>query len=172
MARTRRVWLMASLVVGALVFTGCSGGSDGSSSEPGAATDTATEPATLAPSSSGGDAGVFGAAECADAMAAWSSAAAAAGEALSGSGDLGSSLGELQAFAEAAPEEIRDDLTLVYQAYGEFAAALQESGYDPTSGALPTEEQIAALDSASQALSDADVQGASDRVGTWFQENC
>lgn len=165
MARTWHGPLIASLMVGALVLTGCSGG-DGSSSEPGAAA-TVTDAPT-----GGGDVGVFDTAECSNAVAAWSSAAAAAGAAMSGGGDLESSLGQLQAFAEAAPEEIRDDLALVYQAYGEFLAAIEESGYDPASGALPTEEQVAALESASEALADADVQGASDRVSAWFQENC
>jgi hypothetical protein len=167
MARTWLARTMVSMAVGALVLTGCSGGDDTSSSEPVVTTDTATDVPT-----GDGDVGIFDATECADAVAAWSSAAASAGAALSGGDDLGSSLDQLQAFAESAPEEIREDLTIVYQAYGEFAAALEASGYDPASGAAPTADQIAALEAASEALADADVQGASDRVGAWFQENC
>jgi hypothetical protein len=120
-----------------------------------------------------GGAGIFDSAECAQAVAAWSQAAQAAGAAMSGtSEDISASVDALQAFAASAPEEIRDDFTTVYEAYAAFIGALEDSGYDPASGAIPTAEQIAAIEAASQSLDDAEVAGASERVTAWFDDNC
>jgi hypothetical protein len=164
MTRTWLIRIVAPLVVGAMLLGAC-GGDDGTTSAADGTTDTATD---------GGDdgAGIFDAAECAEAVTAWSSAAAAGVAMGQGAGDMGSSVEQLQAFAASAPEEIRADLTTVYEAYAAFVAALEGSGYDPTSGAIPTEEQIAAIEEASQSLDDAGVQEASDRVSAWFDANC
>jgi hypothetical protein len=143
--------------------------------------DDASAPAdTVTDAAGGGDggaddggAGIFDSAECAQAVAAWSQAAQAAGAAMSGtSEDISASVDALQAFAASAPEEIRDDFTTVYEAYAAFIGALEDSGYDPASGAIPTAEQIAAIEAASQSLNDAEVAGASERVTAWFDDNC
>ena len=113
------------------------------------------------------------AAQCAQVVGAMSAAAAAVPSAMSGqAGDLDTSLAQLQAFAEAAPEEIRADLTLVYQRYSDFLAAMQDAGYDPSSSQPPTAEQIAAMQQASQVFQDADFKAASQRVDDWFKSNC
>ena len=155
---------VAVLIVGAFVLGSCGGGDD---------------PETVSPAGGdgGGDTGVVGgafdAAECAQVVAAMSAAAAAVPAAMSGgAGDLSQSLDQLQAFAEAAPEEIRADLVLVYEGYGAFVAAMQDAGYDPSSGEAPSAEMIAAMEAASQQLSDPDFTAASDRVSAWFATNC
>ena len=155
---------VAVLIVGAFLFAACGGGDDAETVSPAAG-------------DGGGDTGevggVFDAAECANAVAAMSAAAAAVPQAMSGSaGDLDQSLAQLQAFAEAAPEEIRADLLLVYEGYGEFMAAMQDAGYDPSSGEAPPPEAIAAMQEASLKLSDADFTAASERVNAWFATNC
>ena len=160
MKRSRFVVL---LVVGAVALVACGGGDS-----------------TDVPSSAVGDGGAGGgvggaldAAECAQVVAAMSAAAAAVPQAMSGeAGDLNTSLDQLKAFAEAAPEEIRDDLLLVYQGYGDFMAAMQDAGYDPSSGEPPSAEVIAAMQAASVKLQSADFVAASDRVSAWFQSNC
>lgn len=158
---------VAVLIVGAFVLAACGGGDDTSAASPAAGTGSDTGGDT------GGVAGAFDTAECAQAVAAWSAAAAAVPQAMSGSaGDLDQSLAQLQAFAEAAPEEIRADLMLVYQAYGEFMSAMQDSGYDPSSGEAPSAEAIAAMEAASQKMNDPEVSAASDRVSAWFATNC
>lgn len=102
-----------------------------------------------------------------------SGARAAAAQAMSGqAGDLNASLAQLQAFAAAAPEEIRADLMLVYQRYSDFMTAMQDAGYDPSSGQPPTAEQIAAMQQASQVFQDADFKAASKRADDWFKANC
>jgi hypothetical protein len=165
----KRTGFPAMVVVGAIMLAACGGG-DGSStgSAAGGAGDTggASEVAS-------GPAGAFDVAECAQAVSAWAAAAAAVPAAASGSAaDLQTSLDQLQAFAAAAPEAIRDDLMLVYQAYGEFVKAMQDTGFDPTSGEVPSAETIAAMEAASQKLDDPELTAASDRVSAWFAANC
>jgi hypothetical protein len=102
-----------------------------------------------------------------------SAAAKAVPQAMSGApNDLSASLEQLKAFAAAAPEEIRADLMLVYQTYGEFVAAMQASGYDPTSGQTPSPQMIAAMQSAVQKFQDPNVKAASKRVSAWFKTTC
>jgi hypothetical protein len=154
--------LVALVIVGAFVLGACGGGDDGD---------------TVSPPGGGGDGGGVGgaldAAECAQVVAAMSAAAAAVPQAMSGeAGDLSTSLDQLQAFADAAPEEIRDDLLLVYQGYAVFQTAMQEAGYDPSSGLPPSADVIAAMQAASVELQSADFVAASGRVTAWFQTNC
>ena len=95
----------------------------------------------------------FDAAQCAEVITAMAVAAAAVPQAMSGEiGDLGTSVEQMEAFAEAAPEEIRDDLVTVAQGYAAYTEAMAESGYDPASGVAPPPEVIAALTAAGQAL--------------------
>jgi hypothetical protein len=154
---------VAVLIVGAFVLAACGGGDDADTVSP-AAGDGGGD---------SGEVGVFDAAECANAVAAMTAASAAVPQAMSGSaGDLDQTLAQLQAFAEAAPEEIRADLMLVYEGYGEFMAAMKDSGYDPSSGMPPPPEAIAAMEAASQKLSDPEFTAASERVSAWFAANC
>jgi hypothetical protein len=155
---------VAVLIVGAFVLAACGGGDD---------------PETVSPAAGdgGGDTGevggAFDAAECAQVVSAMAAAAAAAPAAMSGgAGDLSQSLDQLQAFAEGAPEEIRADLVLVYEGYGVFATAMEDAGYDPSSGEVPPPEVIAAIGAASEQLSDPEFTAASERVNAWFATNC
>lgn len=154
---------LAVLIVGAFVLAACGGGDDADTVSPAAGDGGDT----------GGVGSAFDAAECAQVVAAMSAAAAAVPQAMSGeAGDLSTSLAQLQAFAEAAPEEIRADLTLVHQGYGEFVAAMQDAGYDPSSGEAPPPEAIAAMQAASLKLSDPAFTAASEHVSAWFATNC
>ena len=156
--------LLALVIVGAFVLAACGGGDD---------TDTASPAAGNDGGAGGGIGGALDAAECAQVVAAMSAAAAAVPQAMTGeAGDLSTSLDQLQAFAEAAPEEIRDDLVLVYEGYSDMMAAMQDAGYDPSSGQPPSAEVIAAMQAASVELQSPDFVAASDRVSAWFETNC
>ncbi len=163
---------MSVMVVGAFVLAACGGGgSDAPSPAAGGGGSTGSTNGSTGGSAGGG--GVLDAAKCAQVVGAMSAAAAAVPSAMSGqAGDLNTSLAQLQAFAAAAPEEIRGDLTLVYQGYTAFLAAMQDAGYDPSSTQPPTAEQIAAMQQASQVFEDADFKAASQRVDDWFTANC
>jgi hypothetical protein len=159
MKRSRFVVL---LVVGAFVLGACGGGDDDGGGTTGAAG-----------GDGGGVAGPLDAAECAQVVSAMAAAAAAVPQVMSGEvGDLGTSVDQLEAMAAKAPEEIRADLLTVAQGYAAYSQALQDSGWDPSSGEAPPPEAIAALTAAGQALDDADFQAASDRVSAWFADNC
>jgi len=156
----RRSRFVVLLVVGAFALAACGGGDD----DGGGGT-------------TGGGGGVVAgpldAAECAQVVSAMAAAAAAVPQVMSGeAGDLSTSVDQLEAMAEKAPEEIRDDLLLVAQGYATYSQALQDSGYDPASGQAPPPDVIAALTEAGQTLNDADFQAASERVSAWFAENC
>ncbi len=150
------------VIAGAFVLAACGGGDN---------TDAASPPASAAAGSVPG--GSIDAAQCAQVVTAMSAAAAAVPAAMSGgAGDLSTSLDQLKAFADAAPEEIRADLQTVYQAYGEFMSAMRDAGYDPSSGQAPPPEVIAAMTQASQKFQDPEFKAASDRVQAWFTSNC
>jgi hypothetical protein len=166
---------MSVMVVGAFVLAACGGGgSDAPSPAAGGGGSTGSTGSTGGSTGgSAGGGGVLDAAKCAQVVGAMSAAAAAVPSAMSGQGgDLNTSLAQLQAFAAAAPEEIRGDLTLVYQGYTAFLAAMQDAGYDPSSTQPPTAEQIAAIQQAAHAFEDPDFKAASQRVDDWFKTNC
>ena len=155
----RRSRFVVLLVVGAFVLAACGGGNDsGGGGTTGAG---------------GGVAGPLDAAECAQVVTAMAAAAAAVPQVMSGeTGDLSTSVDQLEAMASKAPDEIRDDLLTVAQGYAAYSQALQDSGWDPSSGEAPPPDVMAALTAAGQALDDADFQAASDRVSAWFADNC
>lgn len=168
------------LIVGAFVLAACGGGgSDAASPAAGGGGSTGSTGGSTGGTTGGttggsaGGGGAIDATKCAQVVAAMSGAAGAAAQAMSGqAGDLNAEIAQLQAFAAAAPEEIRADLMLVYQGYSDFMSAMQDSGYDPSSTQPPTAEQIAAMEQASQLFQDADFIAASKRTDEWFKANC
>lgn len=105
---------------------------------------------------------------CQAAVAAMASVAAGAGAALTGGSDLEDSLATFKEFADKAPEEIKDEMNTLADAYGEFVAVLADSDYDPASGEDPPSEVMAALES----IATEDVSAAGDKVSAYFEDNC
>ena len=163
--------LVVVLVLGSVVLAACGGGND--EAAPGA--DTGADGGTAAETGggAGGETGVgtIDAARCAEIAQAMAAAAAAAVPQAT-DGDLGSSVEQLEAFAAAAPEEIRDDMQMVAEGYALIAEALEEAGYDPTSGQPPTAEQAAALTAVAEQLDSEEFQAAADRVSAYFEAGC
>jgi hypothetical protein len=178
MARIRFVAL-AVVVAMALAACGGSGDSQSAADTGGPATPSEAGGATGDTGAVTGDTGgatgpaanVFDSSECADAISAWAEASGAAGGSWSPD-DLDKTLAQLQAFADAAPDEISGDLTTVYDAFGTYLQALKDSGYDPSSGQAPTPDQLAAMQAGLKAMSGKDVKAASKRVSQWFKTNC
>ena len=153
----RRIFVL--VLVGSMALAACGGGDDGGSD-------------------GGGDGGngavdAFASGECLEAAQAMAAAASAVPASLGGdAASLEDSISQLEAFASAAPEEIREDLQAVYEGYASVARALEESGFDPTSGEAPPPEALAALQAAASELDAQDFRDAVDRVNAWFESEC
>lgn len=77
---------------------------------------------------------------------------------------------QLEAMAEAAPDEIKDDFAVIAAQLGDFYTALAESGYEP--GATPDAEQLAALSALAESFDNEAFEEASDNINAWFEANC
>lgn len=148
------------LVLGSLLLAACGGDGDGNGNG-----DT--------PDAGDGVGPEFDEARCDEVVRAMAAAAAAVPQSMSGdAGGLEESIAQLEAFASAAPEEIRDDLRTIYEGYASVTQAMADVGYDPTSGEVPDAQTIAALQAAAAALDTAEFREASERVNTWFEQEC
>lgn len=165
----RRVVVL--LAMGSLLLAACGGddgGSDGATGGGGTGTG-----GTDVSGGDGGVAGVIGSAECAEVAAAMAEAAQGSSAIASGSAtDLEESLQQMEAFAEAVPDEIKADVETVLAGYRAYIEVIQDSGWDPTSGEAPPPEVIAQLEQASQEFSSEEFQAASERVNAYFASGC
>lgn len=162
---------LALLVLASLLLAACGGDDGGGSDEGGGDGGEATE--GDGGEATDGDVGIFDAAECAEVAAAMAAAAQAMPAVMSGStADLEQSLEQFQAFAEAAPEEIRDDMQILAEGYARIAQALAEADFDPASGQAPPPEVIAALEEASQQMNTEEFTAAAERVSAYFESGC
>ncbi|HEX5696011.1 MAG TPA: hypothetical protein VFZ15_06470 [Acidimicrobiia bacterium] len=83
---------------------------------------------------------------------------------------LQESAAQLQAMADAAPDEIKGDLDVIANELEGFYTALAESGYEP--GVAPTPEQIAQLSALAEVIDQEAFDEASDNINEWFEANC
>lgn len=119
---------------------------------------------------SGSDVGTVSG-KCLDAAKAMASATAAMPLAMTGgAANLQQSIDQLDAFANAAPTEIRADLKTVAAGYAKVAKVLKDSGY--TAGQTLTPAAIQAFQKASTELDTDTFRAASDRVDAWFEKEC
>jgi hypothetical protein len=114
--------------------------------------------------------------ECADAVGAFNDAIASAGTAITGGPDdatLEDTAAQLEAVADAAPDEISDDFGVLADAYAEFAQVLADAGIDledPSSFQDP--DAVAALQSVGDIFGGEELEQASTEIEAWFTENC
>lgn len=167
-------WL--TIVVAALALAlagvGCGGGDD----EAGATTDTTvieettTQETTTDETTTGGTEtdlsglGVLASEDCIQLVAALTSFGTAF--ATPGSGDDAS--GFFDQFDP--PAEIEADVKTLAEWYKAYFAAVQDAGLE--AGQTPTPEQLQRYQAALASLDQAGVSEASERIGTWAQENC
>ena len=80
-------------------------------------------------------------------------AASAIPRALAGtSASLDASVDQFQAFADAAPSEIKDDLQTVADGYADFVKVLTDANYNPASGQAPSPEVMAKIQAGAEKL--------------------
>jgi hypothetical protein len=77
---------------------------------------------------------------------------------------------QLQAMADAAPDEIKDDFRMIADAMAAFYATFGEIGYEP--GATPTPEQAEQLAALAETFDNDAFNDASLNIEAWFEENC
>jgi hypothetical protein len=172
-------WLIVGIAVltFAIAGAGCGGGDDEASDTDTTAivdtttddttTDEATDETSTETTDTDTDTGTGNlSGDCLEAVQAYSAALAAAGS----GGSSEDAAESLRAFAEQAPEEIRDDFEVLAQAVGKYFDELQDLGL--SSGEQPSAEDIAKLSAAAAAFNDADVQAANENVSAWADENC
>jgi hypothetical protein len=167
--RVRGVTIAVVLVL-ALVGASC-GGDD---------SDTARDTSTVATETDGitaeettteetTDDGSFATSECSSLVA----AAASAATAFSGTGitdDAEETRAQFEEFVQNAPDEIRDDLEVLFAAYDEYAEALADVDVD--AGEVPDADTLQEIQAAIASIDQAEVTAAAANVNAWTTANC
>ena len=110
---------------------------------------------------------------CVEGVQAYTALAASAGAAFSPSaGDIDKNVEAFQKYADSGPKDIRAELRVVADAYSAYVKAIVDSGWNPSSGKPPTQEQAAALSAAGDKISEADVKSAGDKISAYFETHC
>ena len=168
-------WLTIAVAVFTLVLVGagCGGGDDeASGTDTTVITDTLDTDETTTDDDSGTDTGdlpTFASEDCQSLVAAFVVLSAATGAAASGT-DISEDVEKFAELAEGVPDEIKDDVATVAEAYSGYASLLADVGLQP--GEIPTAAQAQELQEAAQALASEDVSAAGERLSAWTTENC
>ncbi|CAN5265133.1 hypothetical protein BH23VER1_BH23VER1_37490 [soil metagenome] len=78
--------------------------------------------------------------------------------------------GQLEAAAEVAPDDIRDDFEVMAEELGGFYRVLADMDYQP--GSVPTPEQAEELSQLGESMDQEALQAATDNISAWFEDNC
>jgi hypothetical protein len=174
----RRVLILLVAVLFVVAIAGCGGGDEAASdTDTTEVTETTTDETPTdetttdeTTTDTDNDLGAFASGECAELV----QASQALGAALAAAGSSGSDLTEsseaFQEFVDKAPEEIRADVQILADAYAKYADALQD--IDLQSGETPSAEDVEQLTQAMEAVDQAEVTAAAQRLSTWATENC
>jgi hypothetical protein len=167
-------WLSVLVVVLALVAAGCGGGGNESaaSDETTTTETTTTEDATTTETTDETStdttdlSGILGDEDC----LALASVGATIAQAFSGASGTTDNTDELAALADKVPDEIKADVQTLAEAFGTYAAKLQDIGIQP--GATPTADQLQELQTAIASLDQEELTAASNRIEAWTKKNC
>ena len=162
--RTRVVLLAAVLLV---VPLGCGDdGDDADGADVAAEADTDTGSADV-------DADVaFGSEECREALEAMGKAVAGAPAPGADLDDIEEAYENFGRYADAAPDEIRDEMQLLAEVFREVGEVLADLDYDPASGEMPSQEDQERLAEIGTRYQDEEFVEASERVSEWFEDEC
>jgi len=159
------------LLIGSMLLVGCGGDDDNASS--GSDADAPTGSTARDATGNTTDGAAIDSARCAGAATAMAQAAAALPQAVAGTTQgIQASVAQFEAFADAAPSEIKNDLRTVAAGYADLVKVLSDANYDPASGQPPSPEVQARIRAATEDLEDSDFLEAANRVTAWFQDGC
>ncbi len=166
-------WLALIVLALALVAAGCGGGDDESSAaddttieETTTTDETTSEDTTTDETTTSGDADFDFADEDCQALL---GVGAAFAQAITGATDQ-EALEAFQQLADNVPDEIQADVQVLADWFAEYAAKLEDIGIQ--AGQTPSAEQLQQLVAALSATNQEEVSAASERLGTWADENC
>ncbi len=164
--------LLVLLAALALVAAGCGGSDEASSSETTVETtteetDTETTEETTDEETTEPDLNAFASEDCLE----LATIGAKLGEALgaTGTADPEATAAYFDELVSKAPDEIKDDITVLANAMDEISTALQD--VDLTSGATQDPETLQKLQELGENLNNAEVQEASTNLEAWATEN-
>jgi hypothetical protein len=158
------------------LIAACGGGADGAGDTTTTGTpDTTAAPATTAPDDDDDDDddGGFPSGVCLEASQAMAAATSSYAQAFTGIFDEATAEAieaQLEAMADAAPDEIRDDFEVFAREMSGFYRVMAEIGLTP--GATPTADQLQALSEAADSVDQDALDEASDNITAWFEANC
>lgn len=86
--------------------------------------------------------------------------------------DFGDVVASFGGFVDAAPEEIRADVRVLFDGYAAYLEVWLENGIDTLVGDEPDEAAQQAMAAAEAELSSSEFEAARDRVGDWLEDHC
>jgi hypothetical protein len=167
-------WLSILVLAVALVAAGCGGDDDSSSAsddttiEETLTEETTTDEETTTEETTDETTDLSGVLEDEDCLA-LASAGSAFAQAFSGTG-TSEDAEAFQELADSVPDEIKADVQVLAEAFATYSEELQDIGLE--AGATPTAEQLQQLQAALASIDQTEVTAASERLGTWAEENC
>jgi hypothetical protein len=163
-------WLALLVMALSLVAAGCGGGDDESAaSDETTIEETTTSEDTTSEDTTSGDttdlSGVLADEDCLR----LASIGATFAQAITGATDE-EAVEAFEQLVDDVPDEIKADVQVLADWFAEYTAKLDEIGLEP--GATPSAAQLQQLQAALAGSNQQEVTAASERLGTWANENC
>jgi hypothetical protein len=166
-------WLAVLVMALALVAAGCGGGDDSAASDETTVEETTTsgdtttsEDTTSEETTDSGDvSGILDDEDCLK----LASIGATFAQAITGATDE-EAAEAFQNLANEVPDEIRADVQVLADWFADYSAKVKDIGIE--AGKTPTAAQIQQLTAALAGTNQEEVTAASERLGTWANENC
>lgn len=153
------------------LLAACGGGSGDETTTTQAQATTSTQDDTTTTGAGGPDGGLSG--TCLQSSQAMAEAMERYGQSFGGTGDttdFDTISEQLEAAAEVAPAEIREDFEVLATELGKFYEAMGDFEFAP--GQTPTPEQMAAMQAAIESVDQDALETASTNIEAWFEANC
>jgi hypothetical protein len=93
-------------------------------------------------------------------------------EALTNTSDVDDLSQAFDEFADGAPNEIKQDVRTIADAFDDYLAALDDAGVDPKDPKSFADADPEKLEKIGEALDDDEFTKASERVSAYFEEHC
>jgi ribosomal protein L12E/L44/L45/RPP1/RPP2 len=164
-------WLALLVMALALVAAGCGGndnesaGSDETAIEDTTSTESTSEETTEESTDTGDLSGVLDDEDCLR----LAGIGATFAQAITGANDE-EAAEAFQNLVDNVPDEIKADVQVLADWFAEYSAKVKDIGIE--AGQTPTADQIQQLTAALATTNQEEVSAASERLGTWANENC